>query len=191
MNAEDPRRRITSLLRSLLLGSMERYMKKIATLLCVAVGLQGSNVLAQTASTLAHSKGATGRLEGTWAVTITPPMANVPPHIGFISFVRDGVVLGSPEPSLPPYVAPIVRTVHLQGTWERAGSEEFVWTMSSLGYDVMGAPVGYLKVSGRLRLTDKDTFEGTASIAACDLNLACGPYTPAPARNSGSRLKVE
>ena len=138
------------------------------------------------------SEGVADRLEGTWVVTIIPPaIANVPAHNGFISFVRGGVVLGGPEPSLPPFVAPIVRTASLQGTWDRAGSQGFVWTFSALGYDATGAPVGYLKLSGRLRLTDKDTFEGDASITACDLNLACRPWSASPARNLGRRLKVE
>jgi len=138
------------------------------------------------------NEGPTDRLEGTWVVSIVPPtMANVPAHNGFISFVRGGVVLGGPEPNLPPFVAPIVRTANLQGTWGRAGSQEFVWTLSSLGYDAKGAPAGILKLSGRLRLTNKDTFEGSAWIAACDLDLACRPFGASPARNLGTRLKVE
>ena len=118
-------------------------------------------------------------------------MANVPSHNSFVSFVRGGVVLAGPEPSLPALVAPIVRTANQQGSWERTGSQEFVWTFTSLGYDGTGTPVGFLKLTGRLRLTDQDTFEGKALIAACDLNLACRAFGPYPAGNLGKRLKVE
>ena len=145
-----------------------------------------------TTAPMSAPEGATNSLEGTWVVTVVPPpAANVPSHNSFISFVRGGVVLAGPDPTLPALVAPIVRTANQQGTWERAGSQEFVWTFNSLGYDAMGAPVGFLKLTGRLRLTDQDSYEGTALIAGCDLNLACRPFSPAPARNLGKRLKVD
>jgi len=105
--------------------------------------------------------GQTDRLEGTWVITIIPPpIANVPAHKGLISFVRGGVALGEPDSTLPSFVAPIVRTASQQGSWEQVGPQEFVWTFSSLGYDATGAPIGFLKLSGRLRLTDKDTSRG-------------------------------
>lgn len=130
-------------------------------------------------------------VEGTWVVTIVPPVAAAPSHKGFISFVRGGVVLAGPEYFFPPFVGSIVRMANQQGSWEWTGRQQFAWTFSGLGYDASGAPVGFLKFSGRARLTDHDTFEGAAKIAVCDINLNCGAYSAQPAGNFGTRFKVE
>lgn len=139
-----------------------------------------------------HDANGARSVEGTWAVTVTPPFPGAPSHKAYISFVPGGVVVAGPDPFLPPSVAPIVRMATAQGTWESTRPKEFAWTFIALGFDVSGSPVGFLKFSGRARLTGKDSFEGAAKVARCELDLTtCGPYTSAAAANLGTRLPLE
>ena len=125
-------------------------------------------------------------------MTVVPPIPGVPSHKAFISFLRGGVVVAGPDPFLPPFVAPIVRMSTTQGTWESTRPKEFAWTFVALGFDVSGSPFGFVKFSGRAQLTNKDSFEGAAKVARCELNLTtCGPYGGAAAGNLGARLPVE
>ena len=128
------------------------------------------------------------QLEGTWKYTVVPPVTFVPAHLAFVSFAPAGVMIGSPDIYLPP---PFVRMDTAQGTWQKAGGQEFTSTMVAYGYNASGQAVGILKFNARYRLIDKDSFEASGQLVVCNLSLQCAAAGPGSATLHATRLGVE
>lgn len=126
------------------------------------------------------------RLEGSWAVTLTPvPPPGVPPPPPvrvYATFGRGGAFIGSDRNR--PFNSP------QHGTWAYTGHGEFGYTFISDRFDAAGAFLGTVKVRVReLRLTDGDVFVGVSSGEVRDaagnvVAIACGTIR-------GERIRVE
>ena len=117
------------------------------------------------------------RLEGSWAITVTPaPPPGAPPlpdRYVYATFARGGGAIGS-DRGLP-FSSP------QHGVWEHLGGNEFAYTFIQDLFDAAGSFQGTLQVKQRIILTSDDEFVGVANPqirdAAGNLTLdACSTF---------------
>ena len=128
-------------------------------------------------------------LEGTWHLTVTPPLGGPPQYTGFGSYTSGGVLITSPDPSVGPGV-----TSTGQGTWVRTGGNEFASTHVAFTYDSVGHITGTIRIKASYQLTGKDSFEGSGQLQFCDLSLNncfTPPGCPVLSTLRGERIAVD
>jgi hypothetical protein len=129
------------------------------------------------------------QLEGTWAVTVTPPAGGPPAYFSLGTYARGGVLITPPDPSVGPGV-----TSTGQGKWERTGDNQFVSTHVAFTYDAGGHITGTIRIKASYQLTGKDSFEGSGQLQFCDASLNncfTPPGCPALATLRGERIHAE
>jgi len=94
------------------------------------------------------------RLEGSWAVTVTPvPPPGAPPlpnRFIYLTIARGGAVIGS-DRGLP-FASP------QHGVWEHRGGNEFAYITIQDLFDAAGNFQGTLKVKSKITVTGLDEF---------------------------------
>ena len=94
------------------------------------------------------------RLEGSWAVTVTPvPPPGAPPlpnRFIYLTFARGGAVIGS-DRGLP-FASP------QHGDWEHQGANEFAYITVQDLFDAAGNFQGTLKVKSKITVTGPNEF---------------------------------
>jgi hypothetical protein len=99
-------------------------------------------------------QGQSQKLEGSWAVTVTPvPPPGAPPlpnRFIYLTFARGGAVIGS-DRGLP-FASP------QHGVWEHLGGHEFAYLTIQDLFDAAGNFQGTLKVKSKITITGPDEF---------------------------------
>lgn len=158
----------------------------LALLACGVSFVGGASV---TPDAQAREGASAPQLEGTWAVTVTPPAGGPPAYFSLGTFARGGVMITPPDPSVGPGV-----TSTGQGTWVRTGGNEYASTHVAFTYDSGGHITGTIRIKASYRLTSKDTFEGSGQLQFCDPSLNncfTPPGCPALATLRGERIHAE
>ncbi len=102
------------------------------------------------------------QIEGTWLLTVTPPPeSGRSPFNVLISFTRGGVFLASAEVNAQGLPAQ-------NGTWTKAGSNEYVSTALSFRSGATADDVFTFKVKSLFRVVGEDELEGAGELAICD-----------------------
>ena len=158
----------------------------IAGVLSCAVNL-GSN-LGVVPKALAQDDGATsGEIEGTWLLTVTPPVPIIPTFKVFVSFARGGAFVASEEVTAS---GAIIGTPQ-NGAWKHLGGHEFASTGMAFGNVPPTNQPGIFKIQSVFRLLGKDELEGNGRLASCDTaGENCRPL-PACSTIQGTRVKAE
>ena len=108
--------------------------------------------------------GRSAKLEGSWALTVTPVVPpGVPPVPSFVTYLTissGGALVGTDR------TKPFANLQH--GTWERTGSREYAATQVQDIFDATGAFVGVFTVRQKIKMTGPDTFVGVANVFLTD-----------------------
>jgi hypothetical protein len=113
-------------------------------------GLQSGLILGDSER---QGQGQSQKLEGSWAVTVTPILpsgAPLPNRFIYLTIARGGVVIGS-DRGLP-FASP------QHGVWEHLGGNEFAYLTIQDLFDAAGNFQGTLKVKSKITITGPDEF---------------------------------
>lgn len=124
------------------------------------------------------------QIEGTWLLTVTPPLGSgQPPFQVLVSFGRGGVFLASAERGTQGLPAQY-------GSWMKSGSTAYITTALAFGSGPGGQPLTF-KVKSQFALVGDDLLEGNGSLAICDpTGNNCNVF-PGCSVLSATRVKAE
>lgn len=165
--------------KNILLALIFALTLAVPTLTARAQGGGILDVLDQAKQTQAQ------RLEGSWALTVTPQLPPgappIPPFRTYVTVARGGALIGSDRTR--PFGSP------QHGTWMHLGSNEFAATAIQDTFDALGNFTGTLLVHQKITLTGNDQFVGLASAEV--RNAAGVVVMSACATTRGERIKIE
>jgi hypothetical protein len=131
--------------------------------------------------------GTSGQIEGTWLLTVTPPLPQIPPFKVFVSFARGGAFVTSPEVT----ATGVVVGQSQNGAWTHLGGHEFASTGMEFGTVPDTGQPGIFKIRSIFQLISKDDLVGNGSLSFCDTSGDnCRPL-PACSTIQGKRIKAE
>jgi hypothetical protein len=125
------------------------------------------------------------RLEGSWAITVTPVVPpGAPPVPSFVTHltVSSGGALVGTDRTRP------FASIH-HGSWERTAPKEYATTAVSDIFDATGTFVGVLTVRQKIMMTGPDSFVGVANVLM--KNPAGETVFERCATTEGTRITVE
>lgn len=124
------------------------------------------------------------QIEGTWLLTVTPPLeSGQPPFQVLVSFGRGGVFLASAETGMHGLPAQY-------GSWMKSGSAGYITTAMAFGNGPGGELLTF-KVKSLFTLLGEDVLEGTGSLAICDPTGNNCNVLPGCSVLSATRVKIE
>ena len=136
----------------------------------------------------AQDNGATsGEIEGTWLLTVIPPVPTIPPFKVFVSFARGGAFLASEEVT----EGGVIVGTPQNGAWTHTGGHEFVSTGMAFGNVPPANLPGTFKIQSVYRLLDKDDLDGNGRLSFCDTSGENCRTLPGCSTIEGTRIKAE
>jgi hypothetical protein len=131
--------------------------------------------------------GTSGQIEGTWLLTVTPPLPQIPPFKVFVSFARGGAFVASPEVT----ATGVVVGESQNGAWAHLGGQAFASTGMAFGTMPDTGQPGVFKIQSIFELRSQDELVGNGSLSFCDTaGDNCRPL-PACSTIQGKRIKAE
>jgi len=131
--------------------------------------------------------GTSGQIEGTWLLTVTPPVPQIPTFKVFVSFARGGAFVASEEFTTSGNVIGDPQN----GAWKHIGGHEFASTGMAFGIMPDNNQPGIFKIQSVFLLLGNDELEGKGRLAFCDsFGNNCRPL-PGCSTIQGTRVKAE
>jgi len=124
--------------------------------------------------------------QGTWLVTVTPPViSGRPAYNVLVTFGAGGALIASTQNDH------LANAGTQQGTWRRTGGNQITSTQLWFVYGPTGAAVGTVKVRALYEFSDSNDFSGSGQQLLCDLTGSNCVLLPGFASLQGKRVQVE
>ena len=147
----------------------------------------GSNIGVVPKAQAQGDGGTAGPIEGTWLLTVTPPVPHIPPFKVFVSFARGGAFVTSAEVTEGGAIVGGPQN----GAWKKIGDHEFASSGMAFGTMPDTGQPGIFKIDSVFRLAGKDELVGNGSLSFCDTSGNTCRTQPGCSTIQGTRVKAE